>query len=153
MSRIAFYIPGCLIPVYNNEDGSFTATAKKLDCDGDGSGGNTYHDPDFQDNTTYQPAYNADIDDALVAPPAICDNCIGIIIGCKAKIKRLKTGQEEDAFFGDIGPHTKFGEGSTHLCQKFDPSKNPNNGFENEDFEITWWPDVAAEGRTLQAHK
>ena len=145
-------VPVANIPVFDNGDGSYTVTVEKLDVDGDGTGGNTYHDPDFQDNTSYQPPLNADVDDYYVFPPCVFFAVRPMVLGCKSSIKRLSTGQIHSTCFpGDVGPHTKIGEVSTHLAQFFCPSKNPNNGFEEEEFEITFWPGIAAEGRTLQS--
>lgn len=151
MKLVVAVVPGCNIPLFDNQDGSFTITAKKWDCDGDGCGGNTYHDPDFQPHTSYKPDCNADEDDYFVFPPVIFLSVPGRVMGCKATVKRLSTGQIFDAFPGDVGPHAKLGEGATHLTQRFDPSKNPNNGFEDEEFEITFWPGIPAEGRMLQS--
>lgn len=152
--KIACVVPDCNIPVIDNQDGSYTVTVKKFDVDGDGCGGNTYHDPDFQPHTTYQPDCNADKDPFYVFPPIVFKSTKGVVMGCKSQVTRKKTGQVYlKAFPGDVGPHNKIGEGSTFLAQVFDKSKNPNNGFEGEEFEITFWPGVAAEGRTLQPYR
>lgn len=153
MSTIIATVPGCGIPLYDNGDGSYTITAKKFDVDGDGIGGNRWGDPDFQPHTSYKPDLNADTDPFYVFPPIVFLSVPGKVMGCKSRIVRKSTGQvHERCFPGDVGPHAKLGEGATCLAQFFDPVKNPNNGFEGEDFEITFWPDVPAEGRTLQSY-
>lgn len=153
MSNIIAVVPGCNIPLYDNGDGSFTITAKKFDVDGDGTGGNRWNDPDYQDKTSYKPDLNADKDPFYVFPPIIFTSVKGEVMGCKSQILRKATGKIHDKCFpGDVGPHIKLGEGATCLAQFFDPSKNPNNGFEDEEFEITFWPGIPAEGRTLQPY-
>jgi hypothetical protein len=141
------------VAVWVNDDStliSFTASAM---IDGDGSGGNAYNDPDFQADTTYQPALNAELDHYIVLPPQVIRDVPGIVLGCRAVVRNRKTNVTAEAVVGDIGPRSKIGEISVALAQRIGVPSSPTRGGES-DHVIDYWiyPGVAAKGYVLQAH-
>lgn len=98
--------------------------------DGDGSGGNTYHDPDFQPDTTYQPALNAEVDKYIVLPPQLIQAVVPIVIGCRARVTNASNGQSTGAVVGDVGPRSKIGEISIACAQAIGVPHSPTTGGE-----------------------
>src|SRR5207253_7514824 len=63
-----------------------------------------------QNQTTYKPDLNADIDKYIVVPPAIRNGVSGVVIGCQAQVTNTRNGKHTAAVVGDVGPHKKLGE-------------------------------------------
>src|SRR5437899_8982203 len=85
------------------DDSSVHFTSKAA-IDSDGVGPH-HGDRTAQDETTYKPDLNADVDRYIVVPPAIRNGVKGIVIGCQAQVVNTKNGLQSDAVVGDIGPH------------------------------------------------
>jgi hypothetical protein len=119
-------IEGC--PIILNDSGIISFTAKAA-IDGDGSGGNSYHDPDFQPDTSLHNnglPLNAETEHYIVVPPAIIQSVPSIILGSQAYVTFL--GRTQPAVVGDIGPHDKLGEISIALAQALGIPPSPISG-------------------------
>lgn len=115
-------------PIALNTDGSITYTAKAA-IDGDGSGGNSYHDPDFQDATSLKVngvSLNAETEAYIVVPPAILDGVPQPVLGSQAFVSFGS--KSVAAVVGDIGPHTKLGEISIACAQALGIPSSPLSG-------------------------
>ena len=129
--------------IFENDDGSVSWMAK-MAVDSDGVGPH-HGDRTAQNETTYKPDLNADIDRYIVVPPSIRDGVKGVVMGCQGHCKNVLNGKETDVVVGDIGPHLKLGEAScaTNLALGLDPS--PVDGGTDEHiifYQI--WPNKAA---------
>lgn len=115
-------------PITLNSDGSITYTAGAM-IDGDGSGGNSYGDPDFQDATSLKVnggSLNAEAEAYIVVPPAILDGVPKPILGSQAFVSFGS--KSIAAVVGDIGPHTKLGEISIACAQALGIPSSPLSG-------------------------
>lgn len=116
--------------------------------DGDGSGGNLEHDPDFQPDTTLHHsghALNARTVPFAVAPPCVIHGTKGRVMGCKGRITRISTGQSVDVVWADIGPHSKAGEASISAAAALGvPASPTTGGDERFDYRYEGWPDDPA---------
>lgn len=75
----------------------------------------------------------------------------GIVLGCKAAVRDIKTGKHTLAVVADFGPKGKKGEASIACAQFFGvPSSPKNGGTDAQRFEYTFWPGIAAAGFELQ---
>lgn len=119
-----------------------------MDIDCDGSGGNPHHDPYFQPDTTLHhdgKALNAETVPFIVVPPIVCQQTRGKVLGCRAKVRNLRTGITAEAVVGDIGPRSKVGEGSPALATMLGINPNPNTGGEDDPVIDYWiYPGVPA---------
>lgn len=116
-----------------------------MNIDGDGSGGNLENDPDFQPDTTYQPALNARLDRFIVVPPQVVDVVPEPVIGCRATVLDLDTNLWTEAVVGDVGPSDKIGEASIALAAALHvPSDPVTGGDQRRHFKYTIYPGVAA---------
>lgn len=148
MSTILATIEGHAITI--SDDGSVSYTAKAA-IDGDGSGGNSYGDPDFQDSTSLKVggvSLNAEKEAYIVVPPAILDGVESIVLGCQAKVSYH--GKSIEAVVGDIGPKSKLGEISIACAEALGIPSSPLSGGVAAGVEYQLWPGVAAtaNGRT-----
>jgi len=123
------------------DDGSVRYTSKAaIDSDGVGS---HHGDKTAQDETTYKPDLNADIDRYVVVPPAIRDGVRGIVIGCKATVSYGV--KSTDAVVGDIGRHRKLGEISCACASAIGLNPSPvDGGTDAHVIQYVLWPGVAA---------
>jgi len=142
--------------IYESEDGCVTYTAKAaVDCDG--AGGNVWHDPCFQPETSLhhdgQPL-NANRVAYIVVPPAIIKGVKGIVLGCKAQVKWKNT--TVDAVVGDIGPRAKLGEISVLCARNLGMNPSPNSGgADAHNVHYSLWPGAPAvvDGVTYQLQR
>lgn len=128
----------------------------KAAIDSDGVGPH-HGDRTAQDETTYKPDLNADIDKYIVVPPAIIHGVEGIVIGCQAHVTNTINGEETDAVVGDVGPHLKIGEISCACASAIGLNPSPvDGGVDAHVIAYQIWPGKAAiaDGTTytLQAH-
>jgi len=82
----------------------------------------------------------------IVLPSHWRQLAVGVVLGCKATVKDLKTGKVLDAAgVLDFGPKSKLGEASI-ACAKFFgiPSSPKNGGTPEKRFVYTFFPGVAA---------
>lgn len=139
---------------WNGQIISFTSLAR-IDDDG---GGDSHGDPDFQNNTTYQPRLNADVDRYIVLPPQIIGDVGPMVLGSKVVVFNKKTGMTTDAVVGDVGPHRKLGEMSMACARALGIPDSPTRGGDDV-HEIFYqvWPGIPAQvGDTayvLQPHR
>jgi hypothetical protein len=131
----------------DNGDGSLTYLAG-CQSDGDGSGGNSYNDPDFQDATSLKldgKSLNAEVDRYIVVPPAIIRAVSGIVLGCQARAQNIQNGKVTDAVIGDVGPRKKLGEASIATLEALGIPSSPISGGTNlRIVKVTLWPGKAA---------
>lgn len=146
MSLVAFTVPGVEIPVFDNGDGSFSATSQMMiDGDGPDSLGLSKNDPDWQPTTTYQPNLDADIDPYFVLPPICFLSVAPMVIGCQGQVEIIGKNLIKPAVVGDSGPHFKIGEDSIFLAEELGVPDSPTTGGSNSlIFRYTWWPGKAA---------
>lgn len=141
MSRIIATIENENITENDDESVSFTSKAA-IDSDGVGP---HHGDRTAQDDTTYQPPLNADVDRYIVVPPAIIHGVSGIVIGCQAHCLNTRNGQESDGVVGDVGPHIKLGEISCAMASAIGLNPSPvNGGIDAHVIQYTIWPGVPA---------
>lgn len=142
-------------PILEEEDGRVHYIAKAA-IDSDGVG--LHHgDHTAQNETTYKPDLNADIDKYIVVPPAIVHGVTGVVIGCQAHVTNTINGQETDAVVGDVGPHLKLGEIACSTASAIGLNPSPvDGGADANVIEYQLWPGKAAvvDGKMyqLQAH-
>ena len=82
----------------------------------------------------------------IVLPSHWRQQAIGVVLGCKATVKDLKTGKIlEAAGVLDFGPKSKLGEASI-ACAKFFciPSSPKHGGTDEKRFVYTFFPGVSA---------
>lgn len=99
----------------------------KAAIDSDGVGPH-HGDLTAQNETTYKPDLNADIDRYIVVPPAIRDGVVGVVIGCQATLINKVNGMSTAAVVGDIGPHKKLGEISCACAKALGLNPSPVDG-------------------------
>lgn len=145
MSKIICTVAG--IDVTEEDDGSITYLSG-FQIDGDGSGGNTFEDPDYQESTSLRingHYLNAEVDRYIVVPPAIIRGVPGIVLGCQAHLDNTRNGMSTDGVTGDIGPRRKLGEGSIATAQALGIPSSPLSGGTSERIiKVTLWPGKAA---------
>jgi len=141
MSKIICTVAG--IDVTQNDDGSLSFICG-LQIDGDGSGGNSYNDPDFQDATSlraHSRSLNAEEEPYFVVPPAILRGVAPIVLGCQGHARNLRNGKSSELVVGDIGPRRKLGEGSIALALALGIPSSPLTGGTSERIvAVTIWP-------------
>jgi hypothetical protein len=75
----------------------------------------------------------------------------GVVLGCKAEVRDVKTGKNSLAVVADFGPKAKCGEASIACAQFFGvPSSPKNGGTDEKRFRYTFFPGVAGAGFELQ---
>lgn len=124
--KVITVIEGCEVSL--QDDGSVTWTARGR-IDGDGSGGNTYHDPYFQGETSLKlngKSLNAEGDFFIVVPPQVVKGVRSVVLGCQAWV--MHKGHEIAAVVGDIGPKTRLGEMSIAAANALGIVSNPLTG-------------------------
>jgi hypothetical protein len=99
----------------------------KAAIDSDGVGPH-HGDRTAQDQTSYKPDLNADVDRYIVVPPAIRDGVKGVVMGCQAQLTNTENGAYTDAVVGDIGPHNKLGEISCASATALGLNPSPVDG-------------------------
>src|SRR5215217_6493305 len=82
----------------------------------------------------------------IVLPSHWRQLAVGVVLGCKATVKDLKTGKVLDAAgVLDFGPKSKLGEASIACAKFFDiPSSPKNGGTAEKRFVYTFFPGVPA---------
>lgn len=141
-------------PITEGDDNSVEYSSK-MAIDGDGTG-SSHGDPDYQSRTSlrYRTQFlNADVDRYIVVPPAIINGVKGIVLGCKAIVKDLRSGLWTDAVVGDIGPHHKLGEASIATAEVLhDPSSPTKGGVDEHVIGYKLWPGIPAvvDGKTYE---
>lgn len=135
--------------IVENDDLSVKWRAKAA-IDSDGVGPH-HGDHTAQDETTYKPDLNADLDRYIVVPPAIRDGVKGVVMGCHAFVQNTKNGMSTYAVVGDIGPHHKLGEISCACAEAIGLNPSPvSGGIDEHAIIYTIWPGIPAvvEGKT-----
>lgn len=127
----------------------------KAAIDSDGVGPH-HGDHTAQNETTYKPDLNADVDKYIVVPPAIIQGVVGVVMGCQAHVINTTNGMSTDAVVGDVGPHKKLGEISCATATAIGLNPSPvSGGIDNHVIEYRLYPGKAAivDGKTytLQA--
>lgn len=150
MSRILATIQG--EDIVEHDDGSVTYTST-AHVDDDGSGGNPWHDPDFQPHTSLKhrdgSSLNAETEAYIVVPPAVVHDVPGVVLGCKAAVEYGDL--VAAAVVGDVGPAKKLGELSPACARLI--GANPSSvsgGVDTQVVKYTIWPGVPAPGYVLQ---
>jgi hypothetical protein len=116
----------------------------KAAIDSDGVGPH-HGDRTAQDETTYNPDLNADVDKYIVIPPAIRNGVKGVVIGCQAQVTNTLNGQHTAAVVGDVGPHRKLGEISCACASAIGLNPSPvDGGVDEHVIEYVIFPGVAA---------
>lgn len=102
-----------------------------MDVDADGSGGNPFHDPDFQPDTRLHfksRPLHAEVIPYVVVPPIVLSGTKGKVMGAHCIVTNTVNGKKSTAVVGDSGPTRKVGEGSPALCEALGLDPNPNHG-------------------------
>ena len=136
-------------PIVEHEDGSVHWRAKAA-IDSDGVGPH-HGDQTAQDQTSYKPDLNADIDRYIVVPPAIRDGVKSVVMGCMANVTNTINGKHTAAVVGDIGPHKKLGEISCACASAIGLNPSPvSGGVDEHTIEYIIFPGTAAvvDGKT-----
>jgi Fungal chitosanase of glycosyl hydrolase group 75 len=135
--------------IVEHDDGSVCFTAKAA-IDSDGVGPH-HGDHTAQDQTSYKPDLNADIDRYIVVPPAIRNGVKGVVMGCLALVVNMKNGKHTAAVVGDIGPHAKLGEISCATASAIGLNPSPvSGGTDSHVIKYVLFPGIPAvvEGKT-----
>ena len=143
-------------PVLINPDGSWELVGPG-NVDGDGSGGNAEHDPDFQPDTTYHlngKPLNARTTAFMVATRDEMDEVPGRNLGAKSRLTNIETGASVDTVVGDEGGPEDDGEMSIYAAGAVGVDANPVTGGESRPIiHYQVWPGVEAviviEGETV----
>ena len=86
----------------------------------------------------------------IVVPPKIRNGVAGVVLGCKALVTNLRTGDTCWAVVGDIGPQGKLGEGSIALANALGVKSDPRRGGTDAPvIQYRIWPGIAADGYRL----
>lgn len=129
--------------IIEHDDGTVTYRAKAA-IDSDGVGPH-HGDRTAQDETTYKPDLNADVDRYIVVPPAIREGVKGTVIGCQARVTNSINGKSTAAVVGDIGPHLKLGEISCACAEAIGLNPSPvSGGIDEHVISYVLHPGVAA---------
>ena len=116
----------------------------KAAIDSDGVGPH-HGDHTAQDQTTYKPDLNADVDKYIVVPPAIRDGVKGVVMGCLANVTNTRNGKHTAAVVGDIGPHKKLGEISCACASALGLDPSPvHGGVDEHIIEYVLFPGIPA---------
>lgn len=114
-------------------DGTVDWIAKAaIDCDGSD---NRHNDPCWQADTSLHhdgKPIDAEAVPGIVVPPLVIQSVKGIVLGCQAWVRNLRTGQETAAVVFDIGPRRKIGEMSCECARRIGLDGNPNHGGTDE---------------------
>ena len=124
----------------------------KAAIDSDGVGPH-HGDHTAQDQTTYKPDLNADIDRYIVVPPAIRNGVKGVVMGCMAQVTNKLNGKHTAAVVGDIGPHKKLGEISCATASAIGLNPSPVfGGIDEHAIEYVLFPGIPAvvDGKTYK---
>lgn len=148
--RLLATIQDC--PITEQDDLSITYMAKAA-IDADGSGGNPFHDPCFQPQTSLRHAdgssLNALTERYIVVPKAIIRGVAGVVLGCQAWV--AYRGKCVSAVVGDIGPAAKLGEISVATAKALGIPESPlSGGVEEHHVHYLLWPGIAALRYELQ---
>lgn len=140
---------GFSAPIWFNMEQGRIFFVSDMDEDNDGPNGNPTHDPYWQKDTTLR--LNGKSLDSMkisgvVVPLWLPRAVAGIVLGCKARVTNLATGEVEDAVVYDLGPTSKSGEGSNQLCVRIGAPGGDNRPI----FLYEIWPGIAAPGYELQ---
>lgn len=146
--------------VWLHEDGSLTFRAK-MAIDGDGSGGNVWHEPEppWQPETSYKVngvSLNPNKVPFIVLPPQIILAVDPIVLGCKAMTWNIMEGIKVPSMVGDVGPRTKLGEGSVENARRLKVPESPiSGGVDDHIIFYRVWPGVPAviDGVTYKLQK
>ncbi len=129
--------------IVEHDDSSVCFTSKAA-IDSDGVGPH-HGDRTAQDETSYKPDLNADVDCYIVVPPAIRDGVSGIVMGCLANVTNLVNGKHTAAVVGDIGPHKKLGEISCATASAIGLNPSPvSGGVDEHVIKYVLFPGIAA---------
>lgn len=139
--------------ILEQSDGTVIYAAKAA-IDSDGTGDH-HGDRTAQDETSYKPDLNADVDRYIVVPPAIVSGVRGIVVGCQAMV--TYGGKSTPAVVGDIGPHKKLGEISCATASALGIDPSPvDGGVDEHAVFYKLWPGspavVNGKTYTLQPH-
>ena len=130
-------------PITEQDDLSVTWRAKAA-IDSDGTGPH-HGDKTAQDETTYKPDLNADVDRYVVVPPAIRNGVKDVVIGCLAHVTNTRNGKHTAAVVGDVGPHKKLGEISCACASAIGLNPSPvSGGVDEHVIEYVIWPGIPA---------
>ena len=117
----------------------------KAAIDSDGIGPH-HGDKTAQDETSYKPDLNADVDRYIVVPPAIRSGVAGVVMGCKAQVFNTLTSDWTYAVVGDIGPYSKLGEISCACASAIGLNPSPvDGGVDEHVIQYVIYPGLAAE--------
>lgn len=120
-----------------HEDGSVDVVAfLRIDTDGVG---NHHGDRTAQNETTYKPNLNADVDKFMVVPGKIRKGVKGVVIGCQGHVMDTKTGRSTDVVVGDVGPNDRSGEVSRAVALALGIEADPNKGGWDESRRFRYW--------------
>ncbi len=129
--------------IIEHDDGSVCFTAKAA-IDSDGVGPH-HGDRTAQDETTYKPDLNADIDRYIVVPPAIVNGGRGVVMGCLANVTNTRNGKHTAAVVGDIGPRKKLGEISCACASAIGLNPSPvSGGIDEHVIKYVLFPGIPA---------
>ena len=158
MASISPFLRCGITQLFDYGDGSF-GWLSGMDIDGDGAGGNTENDPDFQPTTSLRnldgTSINSRIERGIVAPESFIRAVPGVVLGCKAQVTDVIWGRVSPAVVHDEGPNDKAGEATIALAQFFEVNANPRTGgTQRPTFFYRVWPGVAAlcNGKQYQLH-
>ena len=139
------------VVINERDNGKYVRFISNLDICNDGSGP-SHGDPHYQSQTAYYSGgkgggkyLNADVDKYIVIPPQIRSMVPPVVMGCRARITNLKSGESSDAVTGEIGPNDKTGEAAYCLAKVVNSAVTHNAGDSGKNYLYELWPGEAAE--------
>jgi len=94
---------------------------------------------------------NAETEKFIVVPAPLRKMMAPVVLGCRALVKHLSTGQEVETIVGDFGPATHLGEASIALAEAFGLHADPRTGGTDAPvFLYKIFPGTAVPGYELQ---
>lgn len=97
----------------------------------------------FPDRGTKDPEAYVDAETVpyIVVPPIVCQRAHGVVLGCMAEARNMRTGQSVECVVADIGPRTKTGEVSMAAARALGIPSSPRNGGTNDPIvRYRLWP-------------
>ena len=134
------------VHIYAAEDHSYVRFVSDLDVCNDGSGGK-HGDKHFQPRTAYYNKgkfLNADVDAYMVIPISLRKMLQKKVMGCRAQVSNIESGQPVEAVCGETGPDNKTGEAAYCLAKQLNPKVTHNSGDKRRIYLYELWPGTPA---------
>jgi hypothetical protein len=138
------------VTIYEKDSGQYIRFISNLDVCNDGCGP-SHGDPYHKSMTAYYSGgctgdkyLNADCDKYIVIPPQIRQMVAPVVMGCRARVTNLRTGDLCEGMIGEIGPDDKTGETAYIVAKTINHAVTYNSGDLKLNYLYEFWPGVVA---------